>query len=951
MNVKLKALSAGVLFFIGHSTFAQNSVSDTLKTKEIEEVVVSGYQKKSKDQVSSAITIVSGESLSKFVGSTVGTNALQGKAAGVDISSINGKPGSGSVINIRGLGNLTTSSTTSGGVTGASSPLFVIDGFVVGNDARAQAIFNGINPADYESISIIKDAAGGAIYGSQGGNGVVVVTTKKGKLGKPIITLTSRNGFSQKIKDINFSMMDASQKVDYENKLYDLGASGYFPFTPAEAAEAIAQNHNWQKDILRTSFIEGHNVAIRSGSEKTKYSISLGYDSDNGIVENIHAYRRYLGRIAVESTPTDRLSIGTSLGVNYTKTQEIRDRNNTQNPFRAMYDYNPYEPVLLADGSYNPTFQGFPILEALKNNPSSEANIIMDGNVYAQYEIIEGLKVRSQLGGYFNNFRSTARTLKGSYLDTILGINGSVTERNENRFKFTNSNTINYQKSFGNHNFDLLGLVEYAEFKNDIISAQGRSFSSPSLSELSNTSTPFQVLGFDQLTKTFGYGGVFSYDYDKKYLITASARRDADSRFGKNNVYSDPFWSLSAAWNVSKEDFFKSNNILNSLKLRASIGTRGYNNIDLNLNNVLMSGGTYGTSASLAPNVNYGNPDLKWETTKSQNYGAEFVLLSNRVRGAVDYFIDQKTDFILSIPNVSSEGGAYSTNINAGKLTNKGTEISLSGDIIKSRNGFNWSLRVNTSFMSYKLNTLLPNEKERIQGINILREGYEPFSFYLVRSAGVNPNNGNEQYYTKDGAITEIYNSNDAVLLEDKSPLPKAFGGFGTTFTYKGFDLNADFTFKSGNYTYNYMAWNMLDFRNGGDSNMRTDAANYWTTPGQTNVLPRPNNTSNAPGGITGLQTSDRFLQDASYIRFRNLSLGYTFDRTMLGESFPVNKVRVSVTGQNLATWTKFEGDPEVSVGSGENQTGANQTFINGAYALYSYPAVQAYLFGIEVEF
>ena len=181
--------------------------------------------------------------------------------------------------------------------------------------------------------------------------------------------------------------------------------------------------------------------------------------------------------------------------------------------------------------------------------------------------------------------------------------------------------------------------------------------------------------------------------------------------------------------------------------------------------------------------------------------------------------------------------------------------------------------------------------------------------------------------------------------------MPKAFGGFGTTFTYKGFDLNADFTFKAGNYTYNYMAYNMSNFSNGADFNMRTDAANYWTTPGQTNVLPRPNNVKNAPGGITGLQITDRFLQDASYIRFRNLAVGYTFDKNTFGNSLPVNKIRVSVTGQNLATWTKFEGDPEVSVGSGENQTGRDQNFINGAYALYSYPAVQSYLFGIEIEF
>ncbi|AKK71524.1 SusC/RagA family TonB-linked outer membrane protein [Chryseobacterium gallinarum] len=944
MNVKLKVLSVGALFFIGQAAWAQKIERDTIpKENEIDEIVVTGYQKKNKDDVTSAITVVSGKSLSNFSSSTMGTNALQGKAAGVNIAALNGKPGGGSAINIRGLGNITTS-------LGASNPLFVIDGFIVGNDQRAQDVFNSINPSDYENISVLKDAAAAAIYGSQGANGVIVLTTKSGKSGRPVITFSSRIGFSEKIKDINFRMMNAAEKISYEKQMFALGIPGYNQWTDQATQSALELDHNWQKDILRTSSIESYQVGIRGGNEKSKYTISLGYDSDNGIVRNIHAYKRYTGRMKYEANPTDRLSFGASMGVNYTSSQEIRDRNNTQNPFRAMYDYNSFEPVYMPNGSYNPTRQGFPILEALKNNPENINSLIIDGNIFAQYKIVEGLNFKTQLGGYYNNIRRTSKTLRGSFLDTILGINGSVVEQNQNRFRYTTSNTLNYVKSFGNHNFDLLALVEYTEFRNDYISGTGRNFSSPSLSELGNASIPFAIAGYDELYRTFSYGAFLTYDFSKKYILTASIRQDKDSRFGRNNVSSEPFWSLSGAWNVTNEDFFKSGKVVSLLKLRASIGTRGYNNIGLNLNNFLMSGGVYGTFPTIVANSNYGNPDLKWEVTKSQNYGAEFGFLRNRVRGTIDYFIDQKKDFILSVPNFSSEGGGYSTNINAGDLSNKGLEISLSADVIKTSN-FNWSIRANTSIMSYKLKKLRDGEMERIYGINILREGYEPFSFFLVKSAGINPANGNEIYYTKDGGTTEIYNSNDAVLIDNKSPLPKFFGGFGTTLSYKSFDLQADFTYKSGNYTYNYMARNMLNYNNGTTSNMRSDAANYWMTPGQTNVLPRPNNPTNAPGGITGVQITDRFLQDASFIRLRNVSIGYTIDKKTIGESLPINKIRFSLTGQNLATWTKFEGDPEVSVGSGENQTGAGQTFINGAFALYSYPAVKTYLFGIELEF
>lgn len=941
MNVNLKVLGVGALFFLGGGVATAQKKDTATKTKDIAEVVVVGYQKKTKDEIASAVTVVSGENLSKFNASTMGTNALQGKAAGVDISALNGKPGGGSVINIRGVGNVTTS-------VGASSPLFVIDGFVVGNDQRAQNIFNSINPNDYESLSVLKDAAAAAIYGSQGANGVIVLTTKGGKSGRPVISFKSTLGYSKKIDDINFRMMNASERIDYQNKMVGLGITGYAEISDVRKEALLADGHDWQDAILRNSFIESYQANVRAGNDKVRYAFSLGYDSDNGIVRNIHAYRRYTGRMKLDAKPTNRLSLGGSLGVNYSVLQEIRDRNNVQNPIRAMYDYLPYQPVYLADGSYNPTSLGFPILEALINQPSFDRNLILDGNIYAQYEILDGLTVKSQLGGYFNNARGTSKTFKGSFLDQILGIGGSVTETNSNRFKYTNTNTLNYVKSLGNHNFDLMGLLEYTEFSNDYIRAQGQSFSSPSLTELNNTATPQGVNGYGEAFKTFSYGAFLSYDYDKKYILTGSVRRDADSRFGKNNVFSDPFWSASVAWNVTNEDFLKDSRILSLLKLRGSLGTRGYNNISLNLNNVLMSGGAYGGYPTLVSNSNYGNPDLKWEVTKSFNVGAEFGFFSNRLSGTLDYFTDKKENFLLNVPNFGTEGGAYSTTINAGDLVNKGVELSLNAQIIKSKD-FNWSVRLNSTYMDYKLNKLLDGESERVSGMNILREGQEPWTFFLVRSAGVNPENGNEVYLDKDGNRTEIYTFDNAVALEGKSPLPKYYGGFGTTLSYKGIDLSADFTYKYGNYTYNYMAWNMLNYSSA-TSNKRADALNYWTERGQTGVLPKPVNTKNAPGGIVGLQTSDRFLQDASFLRLRNLSIGYTIDKRRFND-LPVNRMRFSLTGQNLMTWTKFEGDPEVSIGSGENQTGAGQTFINGSYALYSYPNVKSFLFGIELEF
>lgn len=945
MDMNFKMLTAGVLFFIGtQQGFAQEVKQDTATT-DVKGVVLVGYQKKKAEVVSSAVTTVSGENLQKFSASTMGTNALQGKAAGVDITALNGKPGGGSTINIRGVGNVTAS-------VGASSPLFVIDGFIAGNDQRAQNMFNAISPNDYESISVLKDAAAAAIYGSQGANGVIILTTKSGKSGKPVINFKSSIGFSEKIEDINFKMMNSEQRIEYHNKLAALGITGYTTINDVNKALYKSYDHDWQKDILRKSSVESYLLGVRAGTEKVKYSFSLGYDSDNGIIKYIDAYQRYTGRMKIDATPTSKLSLGGSMGVNYTRLADIRDRNNAQNPIRAMYDFLPYHPVYAVPqfASYNGwnVAMGYPILEALQTNPEQVRNTMIDGNVYGQYAILKGLTFKSQLGGYFSNSRSERKMYANSYLNSLLGYGGQTTEGSTNVFRFTNSNTLNYNKSFGRHNLDALGLVEYTEYRMDYIGAAGIELSSLVNTELNNTSKPTSALGYKDRYKTFSYGAFLTYDFDKRYVLTGSVRTDADSRFGKNNVWSEPFWSASLAWNVTNEEFLKGNKYLSNLKLRGSYGTRGYNNISLNLNNVLMSGGAYGTFPTLQVNHNYGNPDLKWEVTKSANIGAEFGLFKNRVSGTLDFFQDRKKDFLLNVANFSSEGGAYATTINAGDLENKGIEGSISIDVIKKRN-FTWTLRANTTYMDYKLKALSDGETERIYGNNMLKVGSEPWTFRMVRSVGVNPQNGNEIFLDRNGNQTELWSADHAVELEGKSPLPKFYGGFGTSFTYKGFDLAADFSYKYGNYTLNYMAWNMLNYRGGANQNKRVDAANFWTAPGQTNVLPKP--TNGVSGQVVGgLQITDRFLQDASYIRLRNLSLGYTIDKRTFGE-LPINKLRLSLTAQNLLTFTKFEGDPEVSIGSGESQTQAGQTFISGAYALYSYPNTKTYLFGVEIEF
>lgn len=946
MKLKFKVLTAGALFFLGGQAVVAQQKRDSVTTKEIEEVVVLGYQTKKSEKVTSSVVQISGEELEKLVPTTTAANMLQGRMAGVDITALSGKPGSGANINIRGLGNLTTTEA-------ASSPLIVLDGNILGNDRTAQFLFNSIPATDIESVSTLKDAAAAAIYGSQGANGVLIVTTRGGKSGQPVISYSSRLGTSEKIEDINFSMMNTLEKIEYDKKMRALGVPNYTrTWTDQNLVnQALANDHNWQNDILRASFIQSHNFGIRAGNEKNRYSASLTYDSDNGIIQNIDALKRISSRFKFDGKTTDRYNFGFAFGATYRKTQEQRDRNNTQNPIRAMYDYLPYEPVFNADGTYNPTSAGFAILNALLREPDFRQNAIIDLLVYNEYKILPSLTYKLQAAGVYDVFQRDNRTLRGSELDRILGVQASA-KSFENTLNYTITNTLNFKKSFGAHNLDLLGLVEGRENIFNFVSAEGRTFSSLVNSEINNTSTPFSARGFSQKFRTFGVGAFATYDFADKYIFTASVRKDADSRFGANNVWSQPFWSVSGAWNITKENFLLDNEYLNTLKIRASYGLRGYNNIPLNQNLVNVAGGTSGFDPALPtliPNASYGNADLKWEVTKSSNIGLEFAAFNRRFSGTVDYFIDKKEDFILQIPNAGDSGGGYSTFINAGAMTNRGFEISANYDILRNASGFNWSVRANISFLKYRLDKLLDNEKQRIVGgINMIKEGEEPFVFFLNRSAGINPSTGREVFLDVNGNRTESFLDSDRVALTGKSPLPEGFGGFGTTFSYKGFDAGADFTFKYGNYIYNYMARNMLNYTSGVNSNMRKDATDVWTASNPNASLPAPVPTAN---GLTGLQVSDRFLQDGSYIRLRNLTLGYTFNKLALGNNVPFSRLRLSLTGQNLLTWTKFEGDPEVSIGSGESQLGAGQTFISGAFALYSYPQVKTYMFGIDLEF
>ena len=932
MNGKLRVLTAGVLFFTGQFVLAQQDTTK-IKTGTIDEVIVVGYNSKKADEIVQAQSTITGKELKQQSNTLSLTNMLQGKAPGVLSQTSSGQPGSAGTIFIRGLSNFTN-----------TQPLVVIDG-------QYSSIFqmNALNPSEVESQTILKDAAATAQYGSRAASGVIVITTKRGSRSKTSYTLESRFGTSFKVEDseLNFKMMNSRDKLAYENNVAPF--IGNPTYTPADIELLAANDHTWENDVLRNSIEESYLFSASGGSDKSLFYYSLGYDKNSGIVRYLDGLTRYSGRFNFENKLSDKVTVGINASGQYQKTENQRDRNNAQNPFRFMYDANPYETVFLPDGSFNPTNgAGFPVLEALQTQPSNNKNLRLNANVFGEYKFTNYLKFRSTLYNTYAQLRTTNIVLPKSYLDVILGYNGQISIANNDLYYLTTNNRLDFNKKFGKHKVDATVFYEYAAENTNFQTSTGRNYRTPGLNVLSNLVTPITASGTRVQTRRTTIAGLLDYGYDQRYLLSGSVRRDGSSRFGADSQYGI-FWSAAAAWNVAKEAFMDGSKF-KSLKFRASYGIAG-NDAPLPdyANKGYVSFGLYGPGATTVAPILYGNTKLEWEKVAITNLGLDFDY-NSRLKGSVEVFNNKRTDFLQQIPYDDQLGG-YNIYDNAGDLENRGIEIDLSADVIRSSD-WGLQLRGNYSQVENKILSLRPGETERNIGFDSkLKVGEKPFFFRLVRNAGVDPLNGDALYYTTrtvadpgevfqttaNGTVTNNYDTRDIVDLTDKSPFPKAFGGFGGTLTYKNFDITADFTYKYGAYSMNYVALNMLDGSQY-DSNKRTDAANFWKNPGDTNVLPRPS--------LDGLESSDYFLQKTDYIRFRSLNVGYTFDKAFLGESVPVDAIRVYAQAQNLFIWTKYEGDPEVAIGSGESNTD-----VPSSYSLYTYPTTKTVTVGVELQF
>lgn len=916
----------------------------------LEEVVVVGYNSVKPDQVSTGVSVVKAEEIQNIPVGNIG-NLLQGKSTGVQVTAANGKPGGGTYIRIRGVNSIAS----------GNDPLFVVDGIPV-----TASVYNAINPNDIESISVLKDAAAATIYGSTASNGVVLVTTKKGtsKASRPQINFKTQYGFKQKTED-PFQMMDAQQKMDYETELFQNygigdGAAVASYEDPAVRDSLLAISGDWQDILLRTGTFQNYDLSMGGGDDKIQYFASVGYFSEEGIAKG-SSFDRMTGRINASYKASDWLTLSNTLYVARTNSNELRDRNNVQNPFRAMYDYNPYESEFLLNSpdptdividpatgepQYNLTHAGFSISEAIENNPENEVEHHLIGSLAAEFKIlpVAGLTYRTEINGNLRAYEREYFIEPNSVLDTYVGDPdnpGIGTANFSRRWQYQFKNLFTYERTFSEkHNTRTLVGQEFQDFDSYAFRVSGNGFPNEALYTLNNaaiiddgSSSRYE----EAVTSAFVN---INYDYERKYIASFTYRTDGFSGFGSDFRFGH-FFSGSVAWNLHYEDFFgewfKEN--VSQLKLRLSAGQTG-NRSGIGSYDRLGTVGTAaysGTSAFVLSRP--ARSDLRWEKAFSPSLGLDFGLFNNRISGSLDLYSKKVSD-LFAFEQFDNPDRFESIRANIGSMRNRGVELELNADVVRLQQK---DLIVSVfGSMSHNNNEVLalpdddgnPDTPSTLfNGTTIDRVGLETNTFYLVRSAGVDPATGDELWYDADGNITNVWSGDDAVALEGKTPQPRFQGSFGSNIGFKGLTVGLSFYYQADSYVMNYMAQNMLSDGENIADNQRVDAADFWRNPGDVTSNPRPTGVS---------YTSDRFLQRNDFIRLRDVRIGYNIPV----KSKWLTGVNVFVQGTNLATWTSYDGDPEVGIGSSESSL-----TLPGQVALYSYPATRGLTFGLDVNF
>lgn len=915
--------------------------------KQLDEVVVVGYGTKERRDVISAISTVSGKQVQNLpVASPVAL--LQGRTPGVQIVQNTGAPG-GTNFSIRVRG------TTS--INAGNDPLYVVDGLpFLGNSSD-------INPNDIESMEILKDAAASAIYGSRAANGVVLITTKRGKSGQASITFNYYKAIQKVDQQRMPKLMDSGEFIEMiqEQRANGAGVTSLYGFILPEngiiGGNGLISNTNWLDQIVQTGSMDNYQMTIQGGDSKLRFYLSGALLKQKGVLISTD-YKRYTAKLNLDYQATSRLKIGTS--VNFTRGEQNGAPENQGGILQAALFKAPVNPVYAVDGTY--------FLEDISTiiNPVAVSNLETRFNVrnrllanaFAEYSILPGLTFKTSWGAdlisakndYFQP--NTARRL------TVT--NGSSAYNDATNWIY--EHTLNYANTFGQHRLN--ALIGYSQLENSSSgnSAAARDYGTNNIETLNAASTPTSASSSRSADGLASFFGRVGYIYANKYYLEASLRRDGSSKFGANNRYAF-FPAASIGWQAGREDFFKSiSTVVNDLKFRASYGRTGNQG---GIGNYT-SQGAYSTGQGyvglngVSPSA-IANPDLKWETTDQFNAGADISFLKSRINISADIYLKKTGNLLLNVelPNTSGFSTALQ---NVGNTENRGLELSLNtvnfeGEALRWSSNFNISFNKNKITRLYNGNDIM-NTRGGVgfgeaQTFGLLREGESIGAFFGWKTNGVYATSAqNEKQLRADNATGYVFKGgdmrfsdvNDDNIIDNLdrivigNALPKFTGGFTNNLQYKNFQLDVLAQFTQGNKVYNgtrTVSESMFQFANGARI-----LRNRWRKEGDVTDIPRADHTD--PAG--NHRSSTRWLEDGSYLRIKTVTLSYNIPASIL-KTLHVGSLNIYATAQNLFTFTRYTGiDPE------SNSYG-NSSVTDLGFDYAAYPQYKTFLFGVNLGF
>lgn len=937
----------------------------------LDEIVVIGYGSLSRSKVLGAVTSVNAEDISELPVSGI-DDAIAGRAAGVQVVS-NGAPGAGSTINIRGIGTL-----TAGG-----SPLIVVDGYPLteGSD------LNAINPNDIESMNILKDAASTAIYGSRGASGVIMITTKKAKTDNVTFNFNTYSGFQEVLNEPKF--MNAYQFAEVIKEARDWGYVSADPsnrnesdsnatrlsqradsrhFIPSNFDKYLAgtpglTDNNWLDDLFRSGRIESYDISVSGRSDRTNWYVSGGYFNQEGLIVG-SGFKRYIAKINLETKFSDKLKFGINLSPSVSNTNSITE-GWTDSPLQQAILSEPFFTPYNNQGILNISQQirwhnNGGTDGALAENPIAIALRKKDeknkfrffGSTFLEYELIEGLNFKTLFGGdYDNSFREQFRpSTIGSYRNDVNSTVPWAKEQTKVRKNIISENTLTYAKEFNKHSLNVLAGYSYQKENYTSTFVNAPALLSNNIENIAGTEITTTSKNISEWVR-ISYFGRIQYDYDAKYLASVSTRRDGSSRFGANTKFGN-FSSFSAGWIVSNEDFFPEDSFLSKLKLRYSWGQTGNDQVPdfgsiaelKNLNGLLNGSLSTGQIPSTSPNA-----DLSWETSVTNNIGFDLGLFDNKLNLVVDYFVAKTEDMLLDVP-VPLQSGFTTSLQNVGKMENKGLEIVLSTSDI-NLGDVKWNSSLNFTTIKNTVTELGPGQTEIIKGAHITAIGNSIGELFGYQVDGIYKSQAEIDAGAQSGTDVRVGDwrivdtSGDGIINDDDrqslgATLPDFTYGMNNRFSYKNFDLNV---FVDGVQGVNVLSRTVRNASNGqGFSNQFESYYNNRWHP-----VSNPNGTEARPDYTQSSERlranrSSAFIEDGSFFRVRNITLGYSMPDTIL-KQINLSRLRLYVTAKNPFISTNFKGyNPQQR----DNNNPLTPSDTEGVY-----PLNKSFVVGLNVSF